>query len=155
MRELIRTSLRMRPNRIIVGEVRGAEAAEMMTCLNTGHDGSMSTAHANSAQDMLERLETMISMGTDIPLQAIRRQIASGVDIIVQLGRMRDGSRRVIEIMEILGFDGEEIQCHTLYAFEEQLGNEKRVCGKLVKKGRLHHVEKLKREGLYHLEGLD
>ena len=155
MRDLIRCSLRMRPDRIIVGEVRGAEAAEMMTCLNTGHDGSMSTAHANSAKDMLERLETMISMGSDIPLPAIRRQIASGVDIIIQLGRMRDGSRKVIEILEILGYEEEQIQCNVLYQFEETECEEKKVCGRLVAKGRLQHVEKLKREGLYAMEKLD
>jgi pilus assembly protein CpaF len=102
IRELIKCSLRMRPTRIIVGEVRGPEAIDMMQCLNTGHDGSMSTGHANSAPDMLSRLENMVLMGMDIPLQAIRQQIASGIDIIVHLGRLRDKSRRVLEITEVV-----------------------------------------------------
>ena len=97
IRELIRSSLRMRPDRIIVGEVRGAEAIDMLQCMNTGHDGSMSTGHANSAADMLSRLENMVLMGMDLPLPAIRNQIASGVDIIVHLGRIRDKSRKVLE----------------------------------------------------------
>lgn len=154
LRELIRCSLRMRPDRIIVGEVRGAEAAEMMTCLNTGHDGSMSTAHANSAKDMLERLENMISMGSEIPLPAIRRQIASGVDIIVQLGRLRDGSRRVTEIIEILGCKDDEILYSTLYRFSETGEIEGRIQGTLQRKEELHHVEKLMREGLYPVENM-
>ncbi|MDE6516469.1 MAG: CpaF family protein, partial [Acetatifactor sp.] len=102
IRDLIRTSLRMRPDRIIVGEVRGAEAVDMMQCLNTGHDGSMSTGHANSARDMLSRLENMILMGMDIPLAAIRKQIVSGIDIIVHLGRLRDRSRKVLEVSEVM-----------------------------------------------------
>lgn len=154
IRDLIRCSLRMRPDRIIVGEVRGAEATEMMTCLNTGHDGSMSTAHANSAKDMLERLENMISMGSDIPLSAIRRQIASGVDIIVQLSRLRDGSRRVMEIIEILGCKDDEIIYNTLYQFEECGEIDGRIQGNFKRKETLQHVEKLVREGLYPMEGL-
>ena len=154
LRDLIRCSLRMRPDRILVGEVRGAEAAEMMTCLNTGHDGSMSTAHANSAKDMLERLENMISMGSDIPIAAIRRQIASGVDIIVQLSRLRDGSRKVTEIIEVLGCKNDEIIYNTLYQFEETGEENGRVQGTLQRKEKLQHVEKLMREGLYPLEGL-
>ena len=98
VRDLIKTSLRMRPDRIIVGEVRGGEAFDMMQCLNTGHDGSMSTGHANSSRDMLSRLENMILMGIEIPLEAIRQQIASGIDIIVHLGRLRDKTRKVLEI---------------------------------------------------------
>ena len=101
IRDLIKTALRMRPDRIIVGEVRGGEAVDMLQALNTGHDGSLSTAHANSASDMLSRLETMTLMGVDLPLEAIRRQIASGVDILIHLGRMRDKSRKVLEITEI------------------------------------------------------
>ena len=103
IRDLIKSSLRMRPDRIIVGEVRGAEAIDMLQCLNTGHVGSMSTGHANSARDMLARLENMVLMGMELPLAAIRQQIASGVDIIVHLGRLRDKSRKVLEITELTG----------------------------------------------------
>lgn len=101
IRDLIKTALRMRPDRIVVGEVRGGEAVIWLQALNTGHEGSLSTAHANSAEDMLSRLETMTLMGVDLPLEAIRRQIASGVDILVHLGRMRDKSRKVLEITEV------------------------------------------------------
>ena len=109
IRDLIKSSLRMRPNRIIVGEVRGSEAIDMLQALNTGHDGSLSTGHANSSNDMLTRLETMVLMGMDLPLAAVRRQIASGVDVIVHLGRLRDKSRRVLEIVEIMGFENVHI----------------------------------------------
>ena len=109
IRDLIKSSRRMRPDRIIVGEVRGSEAIDMLQALNTGHDGSLSTGHANSSRDMLTRLETMVLMGMELPLAAVRRQIASGVDIIVHLGRLRDKSRRVLEIVEILGFEDGEI----------------------------------------------
>ena len=115
IRDLIKTSLRMRPDRIIVGEVRGGEAFDMMQCLNTGHDGSMSTGHANSSRDMLSRLENMILMGIEIPLEAIRQQIASGIDIIVHLGRLRDKSRKVLEIVEVCGFEKGEIVLSPLY----------------------------------------
>ena len=104
----------MRPDRIIVGEVRGGEAFDMMQCFNTGHDGSMSTGHANSCEDMLSRLENMILMGIEIPLVAIRQQIASGVDIIVHLGRLRDRSRRVMEITEVLGYEKDKIALQVL-----------------------------------------
>lgn len=149
IRELIKTALRMRPDRIIVGEVRGGEAADMMQCLNTGHDGSMSTGHANSARDMLSRLETMILMGIEIPLEAIRKQIASGLDIIIHLGRMRDKSRKVLEISEVTGFENGEIVINTLFEFEErgEDGNGK-VQGSLVKKGELICDEKLKAAGM-------
>ena len=120
IRDLIRTSLRMRPNRIIVGEVRGAEAMDMMQCLNTGHDGSMSTGHANSAVDMLSRLENMILMGMELPLAAIKQQIVSGIDIIVHLGRLRDKSRRVLEIAEVAGYRDGEIVLNPLFRFEEE-----------------------------------
>ena len=149
IRELIRTSLRMRPDRIIVGEVRGAEALDMLQCLNTGHDGSMSTGHANSAKDMLSRLENMVLMGMDLPLAAIRQQIASGIDLIVHLGRLRDKTRKVLEIAEVTGYENGEIQLSTLFSFEEQ-GQEAdgRVMGKLVRKGELLHEDKLKTAGL-------
>lgn len=149
IRELIRSSLRMRPDRIIVGEVRGAEAIDMLQCMNTGHDGSMSTGHANSAADMLSRLENMVLMGMDPPLPAIRNQIASGVDIIVHLGRIRDKSRKVLEITEVVGCENGEIRLNPLYCFEE-LGesSEGTVVGKLQKKGGLLHEGKLKAAGL-------
>lgn len=149
IRDLIRTSLRMRPNRIIVGEVRGAEAVDMMQCLNTGHDGSMSTGHANSAPDMLSRLENMILMGMDIPLAAIRKQIVSGIDIIVHLGRLRDRSRKVLEVSEVLDCEGDRIRLNPLYRFEEvEESREGRVIGSLVRKGGLMHDHKLKAAGL-------
>ena len=108
IRDLIRTALRMRPDRIIVGEVRGAEALDMLQAMNTGHDGSLSTGHANSSRDMLLRLETMVLMGSmQLPIAAIRRQIASAIDILVHLGRVRDGTRKVLEISEIMGMDQE------------------------------------------------
>lgn len=149
IRELIRSSLRMRPDRIIVGEVRGAEAIDMMQCLNTGHDGSMSTGHANSGADMLSRLENMVLMGMDIPLQAIRQQIASGIDIMVHLGRLRDKSRRVLEITEVLNCEGEKIGLNPLFVFEETGQDEEgNVLGKLQKKGELMHENKLRAAGL-------
>ncbi|MDE6881770.1 MAG: CpaF family protein [Lachnospiraceae bacterium] len=149
IRDLIKTSLRMRPDRIIVGEVRGGEAFDMMQCLNTGHDGSMSTGHANSAGDMLSRLENMILMGMEIPLTAIRQQIASGVDIIVHLGRLRDKSRKVLEIAEVLGYENDRIALRTLFQFVERGEDIRgRVMGELQKKGELSYVEKLQAAGL-------
>ena len=109
MKDLIKTSLRMRPDRIIVGEVRGEEALDMLQAMNTGHDGSISTAHANSAKDMLSRIETMVLMGVDMPMDALRRQIASALEIVVHLGRLRDHSRRVLEIMEVVDVEKGEI----------------------------------------------
>lgn len=149
IRELIKCSLRMRPNRIIVGEVRGAEAIDMLQCMNTGHDGSMSTGHANSGADMLARLENMVLMGMDIPLQAIRQQIASGIDIIVHLGRLRDKTRRVLEITEVVGCDSNQICLNTLFEFEELEEDEDgNIQGRLQKKGVLLHENKLKAAGL-------
>ncbi len=150
IRDLIKCALRMRPDRIIVGEVRGAEAIDMMQCLNTGHDGSMSTGHANSSVDMMARLENMILMGMEIPLSAIRQQIASGVDIIVHLGRLRDKSRKVLEIVEVVGCESDEIRFNTLYEFEEQgQTGGGRVIGRLKKKGGLLHEKKLKTAGFF------
>ncbi len=143
IRDLIKSSLRMRPDRIIVGEVRGSEAIDMLQALNTGHDGSLSTGHANSAQDMLSRLETMILMGMELPLAAVRRQIASGVDVIVHLGRLRDKSRRVMEITEIIGFADGEIVTKPVYQFAENGEEKGRVLGSLEKVGALTHTEKL------------
>lgn len=149
IRDLIKTSLRMRPDRIIVGEVRGGEAFDMMQCLNTGHDGSMSTGHANSSADMLSRLENMILMGMEIPLDAIRQQIASGIDIIVHLGRLRDRTRKVLEIVEVLGYEKGEIRLKPLYQFKETGEDARgRILGELAKKGELTYVEKLQSAGL-------
>lgn len=123
IRDLVRNSLRMRPDRIIVGEVRGAEALDMLQAINTGHDGSLATIHANTPRDALSRLETMVLMaGFDLPLKAIREQVASGVDVIVQLTRFRDGTRRVTQISEIVGMEGEIISMSDLYQFEKQPG---------------------------------
>jgi len=136
-------------DRIIVGEVRGSEAIDMIQAFNTGHDGSLSTGHANSAMDMLYRLETMILMGMELPLPAIRRQIASGVDIIVHLGRMRDHTRKVLEIVEILGFENGEIQTEILYEFmEEGEDGTGHIVGQLAKKNALFHTDKLKLAGI-------
>lgn len=149
IRDLIRSALRMRPDRIIVGEVRGAEAIDMLQCLNTGHDGSMSTGHANSARDMLSRLENMVLMGMELPLAAIRQQIASGLDVIVHLGRLRDKSRRVLEISEVTGYLDGAIQLNLLYEFEETGEDEDgRVQGCLVRKGVLSDERKLDAAGL-------
>ena len=148
MRDLIKSSLRMRPDRIVVGEVRGGEAIDMMQAYNTGHDGSLSTGHANSTEDMLTRLETMILMGMELPLEAVRRQIASGIDIIVHLGRLRDKTRKILEVSEVLGYENGEIRLHPLYRFEEENGEKKeKVIGNLVKKEELKHVEKLQAAG--------
>ena len=147
IRDLIKTSLRMRPDRIVVGEVRGEEALDMIQSMNTGHDGSLSTGHANSPRDMLSRLETMILMAMELPLSAIRRQIASAVDILIHLGRMRDRSRKVMEIVEITGYDraSGEITERTLFQLEE---TKEQPMGVLVRKQELLHVEKLNRAGI-------
>ena len=148
IRDLIKSSLRMRPDRIIVGEVRGGEAIDMLQALNTGHDGSLSTGHANSSKDMLTRLETMVLMGMELPLAAVRRQIASGVDIIVHLGRLRDKSRRVLEIAEVTGYEDGEITIRPIYAFEETGEEGERIQGEFVKKNELLHRRKLEAAGL-------
>ena len=149
IRDLIRSSLRMRPDRIIVGEVRGSEAIDMLQALNTGDDGSLSTGHANSATDMLMRLETMVLMGMELPLSAVRRQIASGVDIIVQLGRLRDKSRKVLEIVEITGYEDGEIVTRPLYQFQETGTDEAgHVMGQLQMCNPLTHTDKLLTAGL-------
>ncbi|MGI6577504.1 MAG: CpaF family protein [Eubacteriales bacterium] len=151
MRQLIRASLRMRPERIIVGEVRGEEALDMLQAMNTGHDGSLSTGHANSTQDMLSRLETMVFMGTSsLPQEAVRRQIASAIDIMIHLSRLRDHSRRVISITEVAGYRRGEIQLNPLFVFEEEPGSASdRVTGKLTRtKNSLLHDNKLKLYGV-------
>ena len=149
IRDLIKSSLRMRPERIVVGEVRGGEALDMLQAMNTGHDGSLSTGHANSANDMLSRLENMILMGMEIPLAAIRQQIASGIDLVVHLGRLRDKTRKVLEIAEVCGFENGEIILSPLYRFEEEKETEGgKILGTLRKKGELAYVEKLQTAGL-------
>lgn len=151
IRDLIKSSLRMRPERIIVGEVRGEEAIDMLQAMNTGHDGSLSTAHANTAYDMLSRLEVMVLLGSEnLPLNAIRKQIASSVDIIVQLSRLRDGSRKVVEICEILDVVDGEIQLNSLFKFEEDetQSNLHKVVGTLVRKNKLVDSRKLVLRGL-------
>lgn len=151
IRDLIRTSLRMRPDRIIVGECRGAETLDMLQAMNTGHDGSISTGHANSSQDMLKRLETMVLMGMDLPIQAIRGQIASGIQILIHLGRMRDCSRKVLNVDEIDGIKDGEILTHSIYRFKEirQSEEEGKVIGTWEKTGVLQNTDKLKEADLY------
>ena len=149
IRDLIRAALRMRPTRIIIGEVRGKEALDLIQAFNTGHDGSLSTGHANSAKDMLLRLETMILMGIEMPLAAIRAQIAMGVDLIIQIGRLRDTSRRLLEIVEVCGYKEETIQTRVLYQFQES-GTDLhgRITGHLLKVNDLQNRTKLKAAGL-------
>ena len=148
IRDLIKTSLRMRPDRIIVGEVRGAEALDMLQAMNTGHDGSMSTGHANSARDMLARLETMVLMAMDLPLAAIRSQIASGIDILVHLGRLRDRSRKLLEISEIMGMREGEIETRIIYRFAEEGEENGRIRGNWYLENELAHTDKLKMAGI-------
>lgn len=150
IRDLIKTSLRMRPDRIIVGEIRDGAALDFLSAANTGHDGSLCTGHANSASDMLSRIETMVLMGMDLPLPAIRRQMASAIDIIVHLGRLRDRSRKVLEISEMAGLKNGEFVLRPLFIFKEE-GETKRglIKGNLKKTGRLSFTEKLLRCGLY------
>lgn len=143
IRDLIRAALRMRPDRVIVGECRGAEALDMLQAMNTGHDGSLSTGHANSCEDMLSRLETMVLMGMDLPLNAIRGQIASGVDILVHVGRLRDGSRKLLKVAEVLDFDGTSVLLNTILEFEETKDAGERVCGEWIFKGTLKNTKKL------------
>jgi|GEM_PF-788326 len=149
IRDLIRSSLRMRPDRIIVGEVRGAEAIDMIQAMNTGHDGSMSTGHANSAKDSLLRLETMVLMGSvDLPVAAVRGQLASAIDIIVQLGRLRDRSRKVLEIAEVQGIVNNDIQLRTLYRFHEEAEENGRIVGSWKKENCLFDIHKLSLAGI-------
>jgi pilus assembly protein CpaF len=146
IRDLIKSSLRMRPDRIVVGEVRGEEALDMLQAMNTGHDGSLSTGHANSTNDMISRLETMILTGANMPLEAIRQQIASAIDIMIHLGRLRDKSRRVLEIAEVKGYENGNIILNPLYEFhelEKGNNNNSRVEGKLIRtNNKLIHRDK-------------
>ena len=148
IRDLIRSALRMRPDRIIVGEVRGEETVDMISsAMLNGHSGSMSTGHANNPTDMLHRLETMMMMGIDLPLQAIQRQIASALDIIIHLGRLRDKSRRVLRIEEILGYCQDRIQTKVLYEFREEGRRDEKIKGCIVKVGEIENRDKLAEAG--------
>ena len=149
IRDLLRASLRMRPDRVIVGEVRGAETVDMLQAFCTGHDGSLSTGHGNSTKDMLYRLETMVMMGMDIPVLAVRRQLASGIDLMIHLGRLRDKRRVILEVSEIDGCKDGEIVVNPLYQFiEKETDMFGYVTGDWVQVGKLHHKEKLFMAGI-------
>lgn len=150
IRDLIKSALRMRPDRIILGEVRDSAAIDLLSAMNTGHDGSLSTGHANSSEDMLYRLETLVLMGLDIPLPAVRRQIVSALDIIVHLGRLRDKTRKVLEISEVLECRNGEIVLNPLYCFqEESVMEEEKVIGSLRRtENQFVHTEKLLKAGI-------
>lgn len=150
IRDLIKSSLRMRPERIIVGEVRGPEALDMLQAMNTGHDGSMSTGHANSSVDMISRLETMVLSGANLPLEAIRQQIASAIDIIIHLSRLRDKSRRTLEITEVVGYENGKIILNPLYSFiEEGEDEDKKIVGQLRRtKNEMIHKDKFRMAGI-------
>jgi pilus assembly protein CpaF len=149
IRELIRSSLRMRPNRIIVGEVRGVEALDMLAAMNTGHDGSFSSGHSNSTKDMISRLETMVLSGADLPLHVVRQQITSAVDIIVHLSRLRDRTRRVVEIVEMDKLHEGEVIINPLYLFQEEGEQDGKIQGKLLATGNLLiHQNKLRMAGI-------
>ena len=156
IRELVRNALRMRPDRIIVGEVRSGEALDMLQAMNTGHDGSMSTGHANSPRDMLSRLETMVLMaGVDLPLRAIREQVASAVDLIVQQSRMKDGSRRIVAITEVQGMEGDTIVMQDVFVFEQTGFADGKILGRLKPTGiRPKFVEKFEAQGIHLPAGL-
>lgn len=147
IRELIRTALRMRPSRIIVGECRGAEAIDLLSANNTGHSGSLGTGHANSTYDMIHRLETMVLMGMELPMSAIRGQIASGIDIFIHLGRLRDKSRKVLEITELSGIKDGEIELNVLYRFAETGEKDGKIQGIWERRGELIHREKWEMAG--------
>lgn len=147
IRDLIKTALRMHPTRILVGEIRGTEAIDMLQALNTGHDGSLSTGHGNSTRDMLSRIEMMVLMGMEIPISAVQRQIAYGIDIMVHLGRLRDRSRKVLEITEVLGYENGEILLQTLFRFQETGMEKGKIQGKWVCCNELVHRRKLLESG--------
>ncbi|HHT97773.1 MAG TPA: CpaF family protein [Clostridiales bacterium] len=149
IRDLIKTSLRMRPDRIIIGEVRDGAAFDLLQAFNTGHDGSLSTGHANSTLDMLSRLETLVLLAAEIPIVAIRKQISAAIDIIVQLGRLRDRSRRVLEISEVLNCENGEITINPLYVFKEHSEENGKIVGELAKTdNQLLNNDKLYRAGI-------
>ncbi|MGG4130410.1 ATPase, T2SS/T4P/T4SS family [Paenibacillus illinoisensis] len=148
IRDLIKSSLRMRPNRIVIGEVRGAEALDMLQAMNTGHDGSLSTGHANNISDMISRLETMVLSGAELPISVVRQQISSAIDIFVHLSRLRDRSRRVTEISEVIGMKDGEVLLNPLFRFQERDEKEGKIIGGLVQVGKLKHIEKIQMAGL-------
>ena len=156
IRELVRNSLRMRPDRIIVGECRSGEALDMLQAMNTGHDGSMSTGHANSPRDMLSRLETMVLMaGVDLPLRAIREQVASAVDLIVHQSRLKDGTRKITNITEVQGMEGDVIVMQDVFVFEQTGVVEGKIQGRLKPTGiRPKFVEKFETQGIHLPPGL-
>src|SRR3954451_5860332 len=156
IRELVRNALRMRPDRIIVGECRSGEALDMLQAMNTGHDGSMSTGHANSPRDMLSRLETMVLMaGVDLPLRAIREQVASAVDLIVQQSRLKDGTRKIVNITEVQGMEGDVIVMQDVFVFEQTGIIEGKIQGRLKPTGiRPKFVEKFEVQGIHLAPGL-
>jgi pilus assembly protein CpaF len=151
IRELVRNALRMRPDRIVVGECRSGEALDMLQAMNTGHDGSMSTGHANTPRDMLSRLETMVLMaGMDLPLRAIREQISSAVDLIVHQNRLKDGSRKIVNITEVQGMEGDVIVMQDVFVFEQTDVQEGKIMGRLKPTGiRPHFVEKFEVMGIH------
>jgi pilus assembly protein CpaF len=151
IRELVRNALRMRPDRIIVGECRGGEALDMLQAMNTGHDGSMSTGHANTPRDMLSRLETMVLFaGVELPLRAVREQIASAVDLIVQQDRLKDGSRKITNITEVQGMEGDVIVLQDVFVFEQTGILEGKVQGRLKPTGvRPRFSEKFESHGIH------
>jgi pilus assembly protein CpaF len=149
-RDLVINSLRMRPDRIVVGEVRGAESLDMLQAMNTGHDGSLTTVHANTPRDALSRIETMVAMaGLDMPQRSVRNQIASAIDVVVQLSRLSDGRRKLMSLQEITGMEGEIVTMQEIFTFErEGIDSEKNVLGKIVPTGvRPKFAEKLKLAG--------
>ncbi|WP_413034624.1 CpaF family protein [Paenibacillus xylanilyticus] len=148
IRDLIKSSLRMRPNRIVIGEVRGAEALDMLQAMNTGHDGSLSTGHANNITDMISRLETMVLSGAELPIAVVRQQISSAIDVFVHLSRLRDRSRRVTEISEVIGMQDGEVLLNPLFRFQEREEREGKIIGGLVQVGTLKQVEKIQMAGL-------
>ena len=151
MRDLVRNSLRMRPDRIVVGEVRGGEALDMLQAMNTGHDGSLTTGHANAPRDMLSRLETMVLMaGMDLPVRAIREQIASAVDLIVQQSRLRDGSRKITHLTEVQGMEGDVITLQDIFVFDQTGCDEQgKVIGRFKPTGiRPKFLDKLSANGI-------
>src|SRR5207237_7753872 len=153
----VRNALRMRPDRIVVGEVRDSAALDMLQAMNTGHDGSLTTVHANSPRDSISRLETMVLMaGMELPIRAVREQITSAVDVIVQLARLRDGSRRIVQITEVVGMEGDVVSMQDLYTFDYGAGRDAygRFSGQVRSTGlRPHFIDKLLEQGIpVHLE---
>lgn len=140
IRDLIKAALRMRPDRVVIGEIRGPEAVDLLQALNTGHDGSLSTVHSNSCKDTGSRLETMVLMGMNLPLEAIQRQIASGVNVLVHLGRLRDKSRKLLEVAEVTGIEQGQIRLQPLFCYKEETG--------LMRTGALQNKDKLERAGI-------